>query len=154
MRRFLVVVLFSGLFLAAFNAGAQESGSFANASSPELEVDTDLHMGPILLGSFSIVAIGVGAGFGWQADQEYDDWKDAQSAGDGDEMDDLSDDVHKHSVAANILIFGGLAGLATGVLWFIVARASDDDEDEASVGMTARWRPSIGPGHAGLSLEF
>ncbi len=154
MRLFIVVTLFSGLSLAAFNAGAQESDPFANSSRPGLDVDTDLQMGPILLGSFSVVAIGVGAGFGWQADQEYDDWKSAQSAGDGDEMDDLSDDVHKHSTAANILIFGGLAGVATAVLWFIIGRASDDDEDQASVEMTARWRPVIGPGRAGLSLEF
>ena len=154
MRLLFVVVLFSGLFLTALNAGAQESDPFANASRPGLDVDTDLQMGPILLGSFSVVAIGVGAGFGWQADQEYDDWKDAQSAGDGDEMDDLSDDVHTHSLAANILIFGGLAGVATSILWFIVASASDDDENGASVGMTARWRPVIGPGQAGLSLRF
>ena len=154
MRRFFVLVLFLGLFLTALNAGAQETDPFANASNPGLEVDTDLQMGPILLGSFSVVAIGVGAGFGWQADQEYDDWKSAQSAGDGDEMDALSDDVHKHSTAANILIFGGLAGVATAVLWFIVARTSDDDENEGSVEMTARWRPVIGPGRAGLSVRF
>ena len=154
MRRFFVLVLFLGLFLTALNSGAQETDPFANAPNPGLEVDTDLQMGPILLGSFSVVAIGVGAGFGWQADQEYDDWKAAQSAGDGDEMDDISDDVRSHSVVANILIFGGLAGVATAVLWFIVGRASDDDEGEASVEMTARWRPVIGPGHAGLSLEF
>ena len=154
MRLFIVVTLFSGLSLAALNAGAQESDPFANASRPDLDVDTDLQMGPILLGSFSVVAIGVGAGFGWQADQEYEDWKSAQSAGDGDEMDDLSDDVHTHSVAANILIFGGLAGVATAILWFIVGRSSDDDENEASAEMTARWRPVIGPGRAGLSLKF
>ncbi len=154
MRLLFVVALFSGLFLTALNAGAQEADPFASASRPDMDVDTDLQMGPILLGSFSVVAIGVGAGFGWQADQEYDDWKSAQSAGNGDEMDDLSDDVHNHSLVANILIFGGLAGVATAVLWFIVGRASDDDENEASVEMTARWRPVIGPGHAGLSLEF
>ena len=148
------MVLFSGMFLTAINAGAQEQDPFASASRPGRDSDTGLHIGPIILGSFSVVAIGVGAGFGWQADQEYDDWKSAQSAGDGDEMDDLSDDVHKHSIAANILIFGGLAGVATGILWFIVSRASDDDENETRVGMTARWRPVIGPGQAGLSLKF
>ncbi len=154
MRWLFVVVLFSGLFLAALNAGAQESDPSANASRPGLDVDTGLQIGPILLGSFSVVAIGVGAGFGWQADQEYDDWKNAQSAGDGNEMDDLSDDVHKHSIAANILIFGGLAGVASSILWFIVARASANDENKTRVGMTARWQPVIGPGRAGLSLEF
>ena len=145
--------------LAADGEGELSTGR--DGSGPELEVDTDLPMGPILLGSFSLVIVAVGAGFGWQADQEHDDWKAAKSdpmyaaepeAGQ-ERVDALADDVRKHSIAANTLMFGGLALLASSVIWWIVDAGGDEEESSDDGGAVA-WYPAVGPGQASLGITF
>ncbi|MFO8072838.1 MAG: hypothetical protein R6V85_13275 [Polyangia bacterium] len=146
--------------------GAEPGGKTepALAADTELEVSTDLPIGPILLGSFSLVGVAVGAGLGWQADQEYDDWKRARSdpmyADDPEagqrRVDNLADDVEKHALAANILMFGGAALTAISVVWMLLAGG---DEEPRETGSNAeetalRWRPGVGPGSLELSVSF
>jgi hypothetical protein len=145
------------LFLVAWTGTAQAQQSAQPGGSPgapELEVDTDLPMGPILLGSFGLVLVGVGAGFGWQAHEEHEDWDEARKAGDPTgEMDELADDVKAHSIAANVLMFGG-AGIAAVSLILLLVRGGDDEAEGGGEPTTASWRPTLGPGQAGLSVRF
>jgi hypothetical protein len=114
-------------------------------------------MGPILLGGFSLVLVATGAGFGWQASQEYDDWKDARrdpayatdpGAGQAN-VDELADDVRTHSITANVLMFSGAALAAVSILWWVLR----DDPDDRPAKETA-WRAGFGPGGASLELSF
>jgi hypothetical protein len=124
----------------------------ADPAGPELEVDTDLPVGPLLLGGFGLTLVAVGAGFGWQAKQEHDDWQDARDAGDPmGEMGALADDVQAHSITANVLMFSGAGLVAISVIWWLVG--GDDDEGESSDAV-ALWHPQLGPGQAGLVVQF
>jgi hypothetical protein len=126
----------------------------AEPGGPELEVDTDLPVGPLLLGSFGLAMVAVGAGFGWQADQEYEDWETARKTGDPlGEMDELADDVKAHSVTANVLMFSGAAVAAIGVIWLIFA-GGDEDDNGPGQAETALLEPSVGPDRAGLVVHF
>jgi hypothetical protein len=108
--------------------------------------DTSLPMGPILLGSFGVVTVAVGAGLGWQADQENDDFDKTPTTS-------LADDVETHALVADILMFGGGALVAGSVLWWLL---SDDDEPapEKVEASAARVTPVVGPGQVGLTAEF
>jgi hypothetical protein len=153
MIRFTAFLLCAALGTVAATAGAETSAEPAGGAGPQLDVDTHLHMGPILLVSFSAVTVAVGAGFGWEADQLYDDWKTARAAGDPTgQMHDLSDDVHKYSVTADVLMLGGAALAIVGTVWWIVAaRRGEAGHSEKA---TASFLPILGPGQAGAVVEF
>jgi len=136
-------------------ASAQDQPQLsAEPAGPELDVDTDLPIGPLLLGSFGVALVAVGAGFGWQAKQEHDNWTEARDAGDPmGQMDELADDVKAHSITANVLMFSG-AGLAViSVIWLLVG-GDDEEGDGAGEEQTASWSPQVGPGNAGLIVQF
>jgi len=127
----------------------------ASTAGPELEVDTDLPVGPLLLGSFGLVLVGVGAGFGWQAKQEHDNWQEARDSGDPmGEMDGLADDVKAHSITANVLMFSGAGLAAISLIWWLAG--GDDDEEGGGEGeiATARWTPLFEPGQAAVVVQF
>jgi len=154
MKKLVFLVVLAAVAASPLRGVAAEPTLRTDAGAPSLDVDTRLPMGPIILTSFSLCFVAVGAGFGWQADQEYDDWKTAQKAGDGATMDTVADDVHKHSVAANVLMIGGGALAVTGIIWWIAAARADRRKGEAAGEQTARWRPLLGPGQASLLVEF
>ena len=136
------------------SAAQDEPRLSADPSGPELEVDTDLPVGPLLLGSFGAAMIAVGAGFGWQAKQEHEDWEDARDAGDPmGQMDELGDDVQAHSITANVLMFSGLGLVGISVIWWLVG-GDDDGGDGAGEASATAWSPGVGPGHAGLVVQF
>ncbi len=127
------------------------------------DIDTKLPIGPILLGSFGVAVIALGAGFGWQAWEENDDFnkKDEKSSQGGNPVyplatDDLADDIKAHAIIANVLLFGGTAVVIGSVLWWIL----DDDYDQVTETegelelSKVKWRPEIGPGTVGLKIEF
>jgi hypothetical protein len=131
--------------------GQEQTELSADPGRPELDVDTDLPIGPLLLGSFGLTMVAVGAGFGWQADQEYEDWDEARKAGDPlGEMDGLADDVKAHSIAANVLMFGGAGVAAVSVIWLLLSGGDDEEEGQGAVA----WRPAVGAGRAGLLVQF
>jgi hypothetical protein len=68
-------------------------------------------------------------------------------------MDTLADDVKAHSVTANVLMFSGAGLAAISVFWLLFG---GDDENGGGEGepASARWRPEVGPGHAGVTVQF
>jgi hypothetical protein len=153
MIRFTAFLLCSALALAAATASAQGALGTGDEPGPGLEVDTKLHIGPMIMLGFSLSAIAVGAGFGWEAKQLYGDWEDARDAGDPyGQMDGLSEDVKKYSIAGNVLMFGGAAFAIVGTVWWVVAAK----RDKAARGgkATAVLRPLLGPAQAGAIVEF
>ncbi len=121
-------------------------------SDDQGRVDTALPVGPILMGSFGIVTVVAGAGFGWQAYQENEDYK--KKVGDAYPLatQKLADDIKRHAITADILMFSGGALVLGGVLWWLL----DDRRGKRKRGdQTALvWHPKVGPGHASLAIEF
>jgi hypothetical protein len=156
MRTIVACLTLLTLLSCGRNARAQGGPSeTVDPAGPELDVDTDLPLGPILVGSFGVVLVAVGAGFGWQADQEHEDWDAARKAGDPEgQMDGLSDDVRAHSIAANVLMFSGAGIAALSLIWLLVSGGDDDEPGGQGEVATALWRPELGPGRVGLSLQF
>ena len=113
-------------------------------------LQTDFPVGPVILGAYGVVTIVIGAGFGWQADQEYDNWKEARDSGDAAATKRLADDVDAHSIAANVLLFGGTALLATSVIWWLLSGGDDEDDGAGE----ARVQAAAGPGQAGIYVTF
>jgi hypothetical protein len=117
----------------------------------EREVSTHLPLAAIFLGSLGAITVAVGAGFGWQADQEYDDYNAKPT-------EELADDVEMHAIVADVLMFTGGAAVIGSALWWWLGY--DDDETAhqgtgASAELSAaRWRAIVGPGQAGLTIEF
>ncbi len=148
------MVLHSGV------AGAQNQVNSDSASTTQ-EADTQLPVGPLILGSFGLATVAVGAGFGWQAWEENDDFNEkAESLPTGgnpvypNATDKLADDIKTHSIVANVLMFGGTAVVIGSLLWWLL----DDDydsESEAEVELSsAKLRPMLGPNQASLTIEF
>ena len=103
-----VAIVLSGLLFLGKSAQADDTKEEQAPPIPQ-EVDTKLPIGPLALGSMGVVAIAVGAGFGWQASEEYDNYNETPS-------EKLADDVESQSVAANVLIFGGVATVIGGAV--------------------------------------
>jgi hypothetical protein len=153
MIRFTAVRLCTSLATAAATASAQGSTEPEDAASPRLDVDTHLQIAPMVLVGFSVAAIAVGAGFGWEANQFYDDWKTARDTGDPlGQMGELSDDVRKYSITADVLLFGGTAFAIVGTVWWIVAAKRDKAERAEKPAVS--FRPLVGPMQAGAVVEF
>jgi hypothetical protein len=154
------VAIALALVLACPAASAGEGldpGAAGGNDQPRLQTDTRLPMGPILLGGFSLVLVATGAGFGWQASEEHDDWKAARSdpayAADPDagqaRVDELADDVRAHSITANVLLFSGAALAVVSILWWAL-RADPEDEPATATA----WRVGCGPGFTSLEISF
>lgn len=161
MRSFLVAALCLAVSVTtSINVRAQEPKGERSFSD---EVETDLPIGPLLLGSFGAVVVAVGAGFGWQAKQEYDDFNKKEPSPQPGQLvyskatNDLSDDIRAHSIAANILMFSGVAAVAGGLIWWLVGKKNDTSESgdsTSTVEKSASLTPLLGPGHAGISVQF
>jgi hypothetical protein len=152
MIRFTAFLLCASLATAAATASAQGATGSGDATSPRLEVDSRLHVAPMIVVGFSVAAIATGAGFGWEAKQLHDDWETARAAGDPwGQMDGLADDVKKYSITANVLMFGGAAFAIVGTVWWIVAAKRDK---AARAERPVAFRPLLGPMQAGAVVEF
>ncbi len=154
MRKMLVSIVVFGIVFPCGLAWAEEPQQEETHTIPG-SVDTKLPMGPILLGSMGAVLVVVGAGFGWQSYQENEDFNKEQNGVHTFATEDLADDIEKHTLAANILMFGGTAVVAASILWLLL----DDDyktetKGEAQGDLEAKWRPVLGPGRAGMTVEF
>ncbi len=156
MLRINALIICAALFAAAATASAGEvalgSGAGTEAG-PHLDVDTHIPMGPILLTSFSVAIVAVGAGFGWEAHQDYDTWKQARDTGDPNgDMHSIADDVHTHSIAADVLMFGGAAAAIVGIVWWI--GAAKHAKAERARPAAVSFRPVLGPAQAGAVIDF
>ncbi|MDJ0761622.1 MAG: hypothetical protein QNJ97_01430 [Myxococcota bacterium] len=134
---------------------AHDDGPRENDLCEVCEADTTLPMGPLILGSMGAVVVVVGAGFGWQA---YEENEDFNTAGTGDQAgtyplatDALADDIETHALVANILMFSGSAMILGGILWWLL---DDDGDERRKQTATAHWRPRVGPRGAGIAVSF
>ena len=154
MLRINALIVCAALFLAAATATAGEVALASDAGAgPHLAVDTHIPMGPILLTSFSLAIVAVGAGFGWEAHQDYDNWKQARDTGDPNgDMHGIADDVHAHSIAADVLMFGGAAAAIVGIVWWI--GAAKHAKAERALPAAVAFHPVIGPMQAGAVIDF
>jgi len=140
----------AALILVARPASAQELEPRPQPTEQQ-ELKTNLPLAPMFLGSLGVVTVVVGAGFGWQADQEYDDYQ-------SEPTEELADDVDRHAIVANILMITGGAAVIGSVLWWWLWYGDDEPQPGSVQGQAevtaARWRPILGPGHAGIAVEF
>ncbi len=148
MRILLTCVLSGVLVFCSPLVSAEDLEQTADFSIPT-DVETDLPIGPILVGSMGAVMAVVGAGFAWQADQENDDYDRMPTAA-------LADDVEQHALVANVLMFSGGALILGGLAWWLFT--GDDEEppadDPVASARQPEWRPLLGPGQAGVVVTF
>jgi hypothetical protein len=151
-RVFIVTLLVS---VIVFGPGKLSAGEPSESSEGgESDQKSKLPIGPILMGSYGLVTIAMGAGFGLQAYQENEDFNKEEDGQYPLASESLADDITAHSIAANVLMFSGLAVVLGGILWW----ALDDDyhskrakkEQKAAL----RLRPLIGPTQTGVAAAF
>jgi hypothetical protein len=111
---------------------------------------------PVILGAYGVVMIAVGAGFGWQADQEYKDYNTFENNHYPNATEDLADDIETHATVANVLIFTGLGVVVASVIWGVVEGVAKKKKRKkaAEARLSARWRPLLSPTHAGVTVDF
>jgi hypothetical protein len=156
------LALISMLIVVQLSApGLADEPPTQSDSSPE--AGGKLPLGPIMLGSLGLVGVAVGSGLGWQAKQEYDQFNESNTGvadpfGQASDKaypnasDELADDIENHALAANILMFAGIAAAGGAIIWWLV---DDDYKEKNKVELeTAAWHPEVGPGHLGLRVEF
>ncbi|MCP4197601.1 MAG: hypothetical protein GY762_10680 [Proteobacteria bacterium] len=128
------------------------SGSMVLETTPsDDKAETPVLVGPIVMGSFGVVMIAVGAGFGWQADQEHKNYNTFPNA-----TEELADDIETHATVANVLMFTGLGVVVGSVIWGVIAGVAKRKErkEKADARLSAKWRPLIAPNQAGVTVEF
>jgi hypothetical protein len=120
------------------------------------KAETPVLVGPIIMGSFGVVMIAVGAGFGWQADQEYDQYNTFENNTYPYATKDLADDIETHATVANVLMFTGLGVVVGSVIWGVIVGVAKKKErkEKADARLSAKWRPLIAPNQAGVTVEF
>jgi ABC-type transport system involved in cytochrome c biogenesis permease subunit len=154
MKHMVVTTVVLWAFLLQSAALSAEESPEDTSKENASEVDTKLPIGPILVGSFGLVTVAVGAGFAWQAYEENDDYNTEMDGQYPFATNKLADDIKTHAIVADVLMFGGGAVVIASLLWWLI----DDDYDTETKGeievSTAKWRPVIGPGQAGLIVEF
>jgi hypothetical protein len=147
------MVMVSALLLIPGVLSAKKPPLDQDEATPR-DGETGLPLGPLLLGSYGLVAVAFGAGFGWQAYQENEDFNTRVDGSYPYATDALADDIRKHAIAADVLMFSGAAAVIGGLVWWLV----DDDYDKPGKKnketTSARWRPVIGPAHASVTFEF
>ena len=143
MRKRLVALLTVSfaLFVSEASADGQQNGELYE------DADTELPVGPLLVGGLGATMIAVGAGFGWQADQEYDEYKSSPSAG-------LADDVENHALTANLLMFSGGAVVLVSVIWWLFSLGDNEESDTTFQLSISSWTPVYAPRRIGLSVTF
>ena len=143
---------------------AGEGVSATEGASPESFDTTVIHekprtrfpVGPVILGSFGVVMVAVGAGFGWQADQDYDKYNTFRDNHYPNATEDLKSDIETYSTVANALMFSGLGVIVASVIWGVtegVVRKKQREKKERE-RQSATWRPLIGPTQAGVTVAF
>jgi hypothetical protein len=147
--------LMIGSFIA-FGPGklsADEPSSKPQASE-ERGVDSEFPFVPILMGSYGLVTVALGVGFGVQAYQENEDFNKKVNGEYPNATHSLADDIKLHSIVADVLMFSGAAVALGGILWWIL----DDDYHRGKARRERTtaliWRPMIGPVYASVVLEF
>ena len=152
MRNAFLLVVMLSIMLSGNHVLAEEGGD----GNEDESVETKLPMGPILLGSFGLTTVVIGAGLGWQAYEENKDFNKEENGSYPLATNKLADDIETHCIVADVLMFGGLAVMIGSVLWWLIDDDYDLESDRAEKGAlsTARWRPGIGPGQASLTIEF
>jgi hypothetical protein len=123
-------------------------------ASEEDGVDGAFPFVPIVMGSYGLVTVALGAGFALQAYQENDSYNKKVNGEYPHATHALADDIKLHSIVANVLMFSGAAVALGGILWWIL-----DDDYRVRRAKRARatalmWRPMIGPVHASVVFEF
>ena len=157
MRTHALIIAVVGIVSNSVVVSAKESNP---AKSAHLKSDTptsSLPMGPIFLGSFGLVTAAFGAGFGWQAHQELKDYNERSVDECGDEIypnatSELADDIKWHTIAADVMLFGGAAMVIGGVVWWVVAEKQKKRSREPA--RIAATRPNVGVDRLGLTVEF
>jgi hypothetical protein len=154
MKHFIIsMAMVSALLLFPGVLPAEERPLIQDEATPP-GGDTRLPVGPMLLGSYGIVAVAFGAGFGWQAYQENEDFNTRVDDGYPYATDALADDIRKHAIAADILMFSGAAAAIGGLVWWLVDDDYDKPRKKNKERTSAGWRPMIGPAHASVTFEF
>ncbi len=140
---------------AVFGPGALSAAE--PTETPEMEKsDTNekLPIGPILVGSYGLVTIALGAGFALQAYQENEDFNKSVDGQYPHAAKSLADDIKAHSIAANVLMFSGLAVTVGGILWWVLSDDFHKNRSKKEQPVALTWRPVIGPTQAGVVAEF
>jgi hypothetical protein len=99
------------------------------------------------------VIVVIGAGVGWQADQEYDFYNEKRNNYYPNATNELADDIKKHATAANALMITGLVVVAGSVVWGIVEGVANKKKREKAE-QTAKWRPTVKPNGTGITVTF
>ena len=144
MKKHSNVVVILGILVFASASLANDNEQVEVTPVPPV-VKTTPSVGPLLLGGLGVAMVAVGVGFGWEADQEYDNYNDNPSGS-------LADDVENHALAANILMFGGGAVIVSSFVWWLFARRNHKERGEPH--LSTSWRMDLGPRRAGLTLKF
>ena len=119
------------------------------------KTDTKLPVGPIILGSLGAVVTLVGAGVGWQADEEYDLYNTQIDNGYPNASEALIDDIQLHTAVANGLMITGAVIMVGAVVWGVVDWVMGKKKKEsAEAALAVKWRPVVGPTQAGAVVTF
>lgn len=165
LRYLLVCTIIIGVVLPCVTAHAQDA-TVEQEDERAFEVETNMPVGPILLGSFGLVTVALGASFGWQAWNENDDFNfksEPMQNTDGsvggnlvypNATKDLANDIETHALVANILMFGGAAVVIGSVLWWLFDPKYHKEKESSTALETAKWSPTVGAGRVGLIIEF
>lgn len=159
MRQALIGILSLALLTTGATAQAQDTTK-PHRDQETQKVDTNLPMGPILLGSFGAVAVVVGAGFAWQAKGEYDNFnkRDPKATHVKEKLypkatQSLADEIKTHVIVADVLMFGGAIAMGAALIWALRGRQKEDVKIEPEAS-TASFKPTFGPNHLGMLVEF
>ncbi len=135
---------------------AQDEPMVIETKQRDEDVTSSFPVGPVILGAYGVVVIAVGAGFGWQADQEYDSYNTFENNYYPNATEELADDIETHAKVANILMFSGLGIVVGSVIWGVVEGVAKKKKREKAKEerLSAKWRPLLSPTHAGVTVDF
>jgi S-formylglutathione hydrolase FrmB len=145
------------VFLQADSAPEDQTESMTLETKPsDDQPKTNFPVGPVILGSYGLVMIAVGAGFGWQADQEYEKYNTFENNYYPYATEELADDIETYSTVANVLMFTGLGVAVGSVIWGVVEGVvkKKKRKQEADARLSAKWRPVLAPTQAGVTVDF
>ena len=158
MKFFTFIVILS--WLVVFGPGPVSADESLQSSEEDRQADgverdeAKLPIGPILMSSYGLVTIAMGAGFALQAYQENDNFNKKVNGEYPLATKSLADDIKAHALTANILMFSGLALAAGGVLWWYLNDDYTWGNSRKKQRTALKWRPMLGPTHASVIAEF